>query len=724
MAIAKVVFNGDTLMDVTQKTVVADSMLSGTTALKNDGTDITGSIQTLSAQTITPTTSSQTIPSGKYLTGAQTIEGVVCSNLSAENIMSGVTVKVGTATDDDSVASVTGTASSTPKLQNKEINLDTNQTIVTVGENQVVQFTISRPYGERTDIGVSDTAIKLTTIDTNKKYTIYGQITFFDNNSNNIGRVNIYNQLDPSDNNNQYLNIATNNYISSIYFKWHHSGTNSEWATLYIHYRAGTYSATGTVFVVENKEEYDGLLSVTVNMDGEYGLYKCIADHQHPIWASGSSTYYYSATDVSNWCNHFSNTSTTNGNVYDYQFTGIRFSGSFYFNNIKRLPYYAFALPYLNTDVGTTYSAYLYFPELLRMDAIIFASNKDIRYIEAPKCISIGSSAFYRCRVSNISFPLCERIYQSAFALATRLEIANFPECSIIESNAFNQCSSLTTASFSKCTTIGSYAFASCSKLNSISFPLCSDIKNSAFYSCASLITINFPSCLTIGNYAFASCVSLTTADFPLCSSIGMYAFQQCSSLTTISFPQCSSIGNQAFNNCVNLQNVTLGSNYSIIASGTFRSCLSLSQFDFTYITSIGNYAFESCSFTFLSFSNISTAPFFSNSAFANNSNLSYVFLNNTLPTNSQVDIFNLFVGCSRLLSLYLLGTASYYNGYNSSFISGTPISNMTSYTDGEYGKIYVPASYYNTYISARGWSQYASRIVSLTDAEIEALLE
>jgi len=58
MAIAKVVFNGDTLMDVTQKTVVADSMLSGTTALKNDGTDITGSIQTLSAQTITPTTSS------------------------------------------------------------------------------------------------------------------------------------------------------------------------------------------------------------------------------------------------------------------------------------------------------------------------------------------------------------------------------------------------------------------------------------------------------------------------------------------------------------------------------------------------------------------------------------------------------------------------------------------------------------------------------------------
>lgn len=61
------------------------------------------------AQTITPTTTDQTIASGKYLTGTQTIEGIVCTNLTAANIANGVTVKIGTATDDDSVASVTGT---------------------------------------------------------------------------------------------------------------------------------------------------------------------------------------------------------------------------------------------------------------------------------------------------------------------------------------------------------------------------------------------------------------------------------------------------------------------------------------------------------------------------------------------------------------------------------------------------------------------------------------
>jgi len=44
MAISKVILNGETQMDVTQKTVTAGAMLSGTTALKNDGTDITGTI--------------------------------------------------------------------------------------------------------------------------------------------------------------------------------------------------------------------------------------------------------------------------------------------------------------------------------------------------------------------------------------------------------------------------------------------------------------------------------------------------------------------------------------------------------------------------------------------------------------------------------------------------------------------------------------------------------
>ena len=67
-----------------------------------------GTLPSQAAQTITPTANDQTIAAGKYLAGEQTIEGIVCENLTAENIKKDVVVKVGTSTDDDSVLSITG----------------------------------------------------------------------------------------------------------------------------------------------------------------------------------------------------------------------------------------------------------------------------------------------------------------------------------------------------------------------------------------------------------------------------------------------------------------------------------------------------------------------------------------------------------------------------------------------------------------------------------------
>lgn len=121
MAISKIILNKTTQIDVTQDTVAVGSMLSGITAHKNDGTQVTGNIASKTsndvttsnnvvtipvgyygsqvqktvgtaqaAQTITPTTSDQTIASGKYLTGTQTIKGD--ANLIADNIAKDVTI--------------------------------------------------------------------------------------------------------------------------------------------------------------------------------------------------------------------------------------------------------------------------------------------------------------------------------------------------------------------------------------------------------------------------------------------------------------------------------------------------------------------------------------------------------------------------------------------------------------------------------------------------------
>ena len=101
-------------------TVSAGYVSSGTAG--NSNVSLTASVTTKGATTYHPSTTAQTISSGTYLTGTQTINAVTTSNLSASNIVSGVTIKVGDSSDDDCVASVTGnvvlqnyyTGSSTP----------------------------------------------------------------------------------------------------------------------------------------------------------------------------------------------------------------------------------------------------------------------------------------------------------------------------------------------------------------------------------------------------------------------------------------------------------------------------------------------------------------------------------------------------------------------------------------------------------------------------------
>lgn len=90
--------------------VTAAGYVSGGTA-GNSSVSLTANVTTQAAQTIHPSTSDQTIASGRYLTGNQTIKAVTVSGLSASNILSGVTVKIGDSTDDDCVASVSGSVS-------------------------------------------------------------------------------------------------------------------------------------------------------------------------------------------------------------------------------------------------------------------------------------------------------------------------------------------------------------------------------------------------------------------------------------------------------------------------------------------------------------------------------------------------------------------------------------------------------------------------------------
>lgn len=82
----------------------------------------TQQLTTQAAQTIHPSSSDQTIASGRYLTGTQTIKAVTTTNLTAANIKSGVVVEVGDSTDSDCVTKITGTYSGGGSAKNIQVN--------------------------------------------------------------------------------------------------------------------------------------------------------------------------------------------------------------------------------------------------------------------------------------------------------------------------------------------------------------------------------------------------------------------------------------------------------------------------------------------------------------------------------------------------------------------------------------------------------------------------
>ena len=98
-------------MDTSDATADASTVLSPATFYAG-GEKKVGGITSKAAASYEPSTTDQTINAQQYLSGAQTIKKVTTTNLQAQYIASGVTVKVGSVADDDCIASVVGTLSS------------------------------------------------------------------------------------------------------------------------------------------------------------------------------------------------------------------------------------------------------------------------------------------------------------------------------------------------------------------------------------------------------------------------------------------------------------------------------------------------------------------------------------------------------------------------------------------------------------------------------------
>lgn len=123
-----IIATASTTQNVTP-TVSAGYVSSGTAGTITVNGSNTSQLTVQAAQTIHPSTSDQTISSGKYLTGTQTIKGVTISNLTAGNIKKGTVVEVGDSSDSDCITSITGTFAGWTKIgDTTELTVSTTST--------------------------------------------------------------------------------------------------------------------------------------------------------------------------------------------------------------------------------------------------------------------------------------------------------------------------------------------------------------------------------------------------------------------------------------------------------------------------------------------------------------------------------------------------------------------------------------------------------------------
>ena len=127
---------------------------------------ITGNMTEKAAATYDVSSSDQTISANQYLTGAQTIRRVVTSNIAAGNIKKGVVVKVGDAADDDRITAVTGTYTSDANASDQTISsgryLSGNQTIRKVTTTNLSAANIKK--GVTVQVGDSGSATRIANV--------------------------------------------------------------------------------------------------------------------------------------------------------------------------------------------------------------------------------------------------------------------------------------------------------------------------------------------------------------------------------------------------------------------------------------------------------------------------------------------------------------------------------------------------------------------------------
>ena len=546
MAFAKIILNGDVLMDVTSDTVAADKLLSTYTATKNDGTKVTGSYvppnPVISSLTVTPTESAQTF-------NAAAVSGykpVTVNAISSNYVGSGVPRPSG-----NDVTWTVGNFTSYGQSARATVTGAFN-TSGYVSSGSSYSNTIYIPAANGTTYTPS--ALSRTLV-MSGKYTL-GDIVV---------------EAIPS----AYIIPSGTSNITS-------NGTYdiASYASVSVSCAGGEYydvykrMALMSALSYQVSEVQDFCNSLSIIWGGQF------AGRRFFQYSSGSIVF-ENVTDIR---------SNAFGTPWVGGWAGYSSGYWYYFPSVQVVSTMAFygcaALTSIDLPLVSIVQSYT-FAHCGNMSLISLSSCEGVQShafdgcsklttISFSKCAYISEYAFISCSMlSNVSVPSCSDIKPSAFAYCSNLMEVYAPACTSIWTYAFYYCSKLGTASFSQCVSIGVRAFASCTSLSTISFPECTDIGANAFMTCPNIESAVFPKVTFIGGYAFSGCTNLSTIDFSVCSTISAWAFTACSNLTSVSLPMCQIISQAVFTSCTNLSVISLPM-CTTISTGAFSYCYHL----------------------------------------------------------------------------------------------------------------------------------------------------
>ena len=615
---------------------------AGTVTVSGSGTN---QLPTQGAQTIHPSTTDQTIASGKYLTGAQTIKAVTTTNLTAENIVQGVTVKVGDSTDDDCVASVTGTASGGRYVVT--ISGTGNKGACFVKHNGTYYYT----NGDTFTYAIGDTLTCWVSYgDTNKLYVDdivvaggYGQSVTNYLYTLPVGGVGIELRNSRGD---SYIKITTNEPTISI--------TSNGTYDVYEYSKAEVNVSGGNDFIITlTRNAETGNWEPDCTFEEMYAAYtggkmvRVDADYDVPcsIVITDSPSFYCTYMVTESYYDPVIKTSGINGRTFSWTSSGI--------SNIENDTAYftdnATATP---EDVAS--GKVFYNADGYQTGTASGGSDEDyIAMIERTTAVTSLPSAV-------------TKIGDYAFYYYTNLALTSLP---------------------SGITSIGVRAFQNCSSLALASLPSgITSIDTYAFQNCTNLALTSLPDGLTsLGSYAFMDCSSLALTSLPSgITTVPVYAFYNCYAITISSLPDSVTyIGTSAFSRCKDMT--------SISCNGT--------------ITTMGNNAFigdnsHQMHIAHASFPNMAVSSL--TTVFGSISKTDACWLLEDADIGNTAAIAaNAFANCNKLQTLILRKTESICTLANVSAFLNTPMRGYNSLT----GTIYVPSALISTYQTATNWS-------------------